>query len=213
MKGPSIPATGDTLNETNKGYNEAATDFAIRFNKQMVNRKNSKPKTQLGRAKELSLRELTLGGVTIGKSNLYNAVGFFGTNMFKQETSGGETVSVICWKGGDGTTLAFESGQAGGPDLKVTSIRLIGEGSKYQYAADCKSSKKVSSSIELAGLKLGDSASEAEKKRGDPSDRGTNVIKWQTVHASKKRSVATDVEVALVEEKLASVSVSQVEEK
>jgi hypothetical protein len=212
VKGPSIPATSDALNELNKGYNEAATDFATRFNKQMIARKSPKAKGESPIHKELPAKELTVGGVTIGKSNLYNAVGFFGTNMFKKEKSGGDSLSIICWKGSDGTTLAFESGQGGGREQTVTGVRLFAAGLEYEYSAECKTSKKVSALLELAGMKLGESSADVEKKRGAPSDRGTDRMMWHYLHETKKKSVTTDVEVSAPEEKVKSISVSRLQE-
>jgi hypothetical protein len=157
--------------------------------------------------KELSAKELTMSGVTIGKSNLYNAVGRFGTNMFKKE----DGVYVICWKGDDGTILAFESGASGGRDQTITGARLIAPGVEYKYATDCKPSKKVSSKLELLGVTLGDSMGDVEKKRGAPSGREDSRMMWHYKSEAKKKSVKTDVEIASSEDKVNSISVDRVE--
>lgn len=211
-KGPTVPATSDTVNEKTKGYNEAAMDFASRFNKQMVVRKHPVAHGPQVIHKELSVKELTLNGVTIGKSNLYNAVGRFGTNMFHQESKDGTSLFVVCWKGDDGTTLAFESGDGGGRDQTITAAKILGSGVDYDYASVCKASKKVSAKLELAGIKLGDASADLEKKFGAPSDRATERMMWHYSLESKKSTVTNDVEVAVPGEKVNSISVNRLVE-
>ena len=158
--------------------------------------------------KELSAKELSIGGVQIGRSNLYNAVGFFGTNMLKKQVDG---VYTICWRGDDGVTLAFESGASGGHDQTITGVRLFAPSVEYKYSSDCKASKKVSAKLELLGVKLGDTAGDVEKKRASPSERATDKMIWHYSTEAKKKTITTDVEITAPTEKVNSIVIDRIE--
>ncbi len=208
--GPTIPQTGDALSDANKGYNEAAMDFATRFNKQILARKSPAAVGESRIDKDLSVKERTIGNVTVGKSSLYNAVGFFGTNMFKKQSDG---TSTICWQGSDGTLLAFESNVSGARDQVITGVRLFANAAEYKYAPDCKASKKVSAGLEVLGVRLGSSAADVEKKRGAPSDRSGDRMLWHYSTLVSKKPVTHEVEIATPGDKVTSISLDRNEKR
>jgi hypothetical protein len=211
----AIPATSDVLNEQNKGYNEIALEFATRFNKQMLKRQFPKPKQPDHIAKMLLDSDLTINGVTIGKSNLYNSIGRFGTNTFHHEGDAGESIYVVCWKGADGTTLAFESGELGGRDQTILEGRVMASGTDYRFDKICKPSKKVDAKISLFGIHLGDSVADVEKKKGPATnDEDQQVIyRYEAQRKSGKKTadVLSKVELTSRDGKITQISAGKTE--
>ncbi len=211
----AIPATSDALNEQNKGYNEIAQDFAARFNKQMLSRKFPDPKQPDHISKILPESELTINGVTIGKSNLYNSIGRFGTNAFHHEGDAGDSIYVVCWKGADGTKVAFESGELGGRDQTILEGRVLAAGADYRFEKYCKPSKKVDAKVALFGIHLGDAVTEVEKKNGVASvhedERLIYRYEAERKHGKKKAVVVSEVEIAAKDNKVTQISVGKTE--
>ena len=208
-EGPTIPATSDAQSAKTKGYNEAAMDYATRFNKKMVALKSGgepAPGAAAPINREFSSKELTVNGVVIGKSNLYNAVGKFGTNMFHKEGA----VSLACWKGDDGTYLEFKSDPANGArDNSITDAKVIASGADYSASSTCKPSKKVSSSLQLLGISMSDSIADLEKKLGAPTEKTPSEMLWHYVSGTPAKGAKSDVEVALANEKITSIRISR----
>lgn len=211
----TLPATGDVINERNKGYNEIAQDFAAKFNQQMLQLKFPQPKSPASIAKALTDAELTMNGVTIGKSNLYNSIGRFGTNAFHHEGDAGDSIYVICWKGADGTTVAFESGELGGRDQTILEGRLLASGAEYRFDKFCKPSRKVDAKISLFGVHLGDSAIDIQKVKGAPTTREDDKLAYhyltQKKHGKKSADVQSNVKFAFKDDKAIEISVGKTE--
>lgn len=215
-QGPTIPGTSDAHTAASKGYNDAAYDYASKFNKQLMKRlaQDESPSSTMTTpgssagaapapeatpiAQALPDSALTLNGVVIGKSNLYNSVGKFGTNMFHKEDGG---LYIVCWKGTDGTIVAFESDKAGGgPDQTITEGRLIAAGSEYKYSSQCKESKKVSSALSLNGMKLGDAMTDTSK---------TQHYSVEKKLGKKTSKIVSDVDVVAADGKITEISVGK----
>lgn len=186
----TVPATSDALSAANKGYNEAAMNFAKAFNVRMHERLASQSQASKPIQGTLTEKELTVNGVTVGKSNLYNATGKFGTNMFKKHDGG---FSSVCWKGDDGTLIVFESDKGGGPDQTITRARLLSEPSDYEFASDCKASKKVSAeSLELAGVRVG---APLKARTANPTEVSETAQTWKYETEKKNKKLSYDLEI------------------
>ena len=176
----------------------------------MISKQKPSAKGEETIQKPLNEEQLTVNGVTVGKSNLYNSIGRFGANAFHKSGDAGEALSYVCWKGDDGTTLAFESGESGGKDQTITEAYIFAEGNNYKFAKDCKTSKKVSAAqLTLMKLGLGDPVSDVEKKLGAPSHKEDQRDIWHHATEQKNKTVVSDVEVDYKNDKVTEIHVSK----
>lgn len=165
--------------------------------------------------KEISDSDLSVLGITIGKSTLANVSEKFRGNEIYHEGDAAKSLNVICYKGDDGTVVAFESGEMGGKDQTITNLVIVGSKAHYRLEAKCSKSAKFSKAIEVSGIRLGMGKKTIEKAKGNPSKDQKNLIIY-AYHASKKTAngdadISSTFILRLDGGKLAQLSISKIE--
>ncbi|WP_374001760.1 hypothetical protein [Bdellovibrio bacteriovorus] len=168
----------------------------------------------LGNNKEISLGAQTVLGHAIGIANLQSVQTSLGPAYVFQEGQAGNLVRGVCYRGADKTLLAFESGEAGGPEGIVTAIRLIRAGTPYKYSRHCSPSKEVLRSTAFADkTSLMMSRDRLEKKLGSPDKSAKDLLSYKYVstrkYGTQKEDTVSFVNIKLTKQVPREISVSR----
>lgn len=136
--------------------------------------------------KQLPDSALTVHGITVGVSKLSDVIEKFKGNAVFHEGDAGKSLYLLCYRGKDGTVLAFESsGAMGGAGHVVTNVAVFGPQARYRLVEKCAETPKISRNIEIGGNRLGMTKKKFKKVNGKPSKEQGDLILY-SFHASKQ---------------------------
>ncbi|MBC7426997.1 MAG: hypothetical protein H7336_00205 [Bacteriovorax sp.] len=123
--------------------------------------------------------ELTILGVTIGKTTLNEVKVKFKTKEIYHEGDAGESLYVVCLKISNGSTIAFESGELGGAEHKVISISVNSPQSPYRLNNICEKTSAIKEKMTLHKTSLGMSPDIVKRLTGKPSKQTADRIEYR----------------------------------
>lgn len=166
-------------------------------------------------AKKQPDSELTVLGITVGKSTLDEVKAKFKSKDFYHEGDAGESLSVLCFKSSNGSTIAFESGEMGGSEHKITSISINGPKKAYRLNKICEKTSLIKSKLVINGVSLGLSPDLIKRVTGKPSKQSTDHFLYQYEAHDKTDKGQIDtvsrLEIEFVQDAVAAFNISKVE--
>ncbi len=165
--------------------------------------------------KKQPLSELTILGLTVGASNLNDVnIKLKGDSIYS-EGDAGNNISILCFEGVDGTTIAFESnGEMGGPDRTVSYVGVFDKKTPYRLKDKCSVSKLISRRTKVGCISLGMSKQTLKRRRGQPSKELPNriIYKYEVKERinNKLADVDSGLDVKFSNERLVYIGISKV---
>lgn len=142
--------------------------------------------------------ELTVLGITLGKSTMEEVKKKFGAKEIYQEDEGKDMNYVLCFKGPGNMIVAFQSDSLGGPDHLVNSILLSGPAAHLDFARLCQKTTLIKDRPSIAGLTLGMSPDLIKARLGRPSSMNNNTsMAYQFLVQEKTEKGEKDVSSSL----------------
>lgn len=142
------------------------------------------------RDEEISREHLTVLGVTIGRHTLDDASSRLGPANVFQHGPGGAASFRICYTSTDEhvpSKVVFEAGPQS-QRREITTIKIIRGDVKYEDAAKCSMSGKVSATQGTkSGIRLGMTAKELRDMFGEPTEKRDGVVEYE-FHTRKRLS-------------------------
>lgn len=124
-------------------------------------------------------RELTVLGVTLGKTTLNEVKDKFKAKDIYHEGDAAESLYVLCFIGPGNSTIAFESGEMGGSERVVHAVSINSSQNPYKLKQICQKTSMIKSKIALNGISLGMSPDIVKKLVGTPTKQDTNTIEYK----------------------------------
>lgn len=144
--------------------------------------------------------ELTLLGVTIGKTTLNEVKEKFKVKEIYHEGDAGLSLYAICLKSSNGSTVAFESNELGGNEHTVISISVNSQQSPYKLNKICEKNSMVKGKIILHKTSLGMSPDIVKRLTGKPSNQSANTIEYNYEAQEKTEKGQLDIASNLIVE-------------
>ncbi len=123
--------------------------------------------------------ELTVLGVTLGKTTMNEVKDKFKAKEIYHEGDAGESLYALCFKGPGNSTIAFESGEMGGNERVIHSVSINSAQNPYKLKQICQKTTMIKSKIALNGISLGMSPDIVRKLVGSPTKQDTNTIEYK----------------------------------
>ncbi len=137
------------------------------------------PKGLVGIAKKQPDSELSILGITIGKSTLDDVKTKFKSKEIYHEGDAGNTLYVLCFKISNGQTIAFESGELRGDTHIVNSISINNPKDAYRLDKVCEKTTLIKTKLAINGLSLGMSPELIKRLKGKPSQQTANSLLYK----------------------------------
>lgn len=168
-------------------------------------------------AKKQADSELTVLGFTIGKSTLDEVKTKFQSKEFFHEADAASGIKILCYKAGNGSTVAFESGEKGRQDNVITSISINGSEQPYRLSKQCEKTSLIKTKLGINGVNLGMSSDLIKMVKGKPSSFSANSIVYQYEVKEKidkdETTVISNLSIRLTQNAVSSITASKVETK
>ncbi|KYG65512.1 hypothetical protein AZI86_00070 [Bdellovibrio bacteriovorus] len=159
--------------------------------------------------------ELSILGLTVGRSKLSDVKGVFGGGEVYHEGDAGNSLYVLCYAGMDGSVITFESGEMGGSEHVISSAGLFGAEAQYRLKKICTKSSKVNLGLNIGEVRVGMSKDLVKKILGSPSKEQSKLLLYQYQVAEQRPKGGADVsssfEIHFVAGKVSHLSASRVE--
>lgn len=161
-------------------------------------------------------RELTVFGFIVGASKLSDVKEKFKSNKIYHEGDAAASIYVLCYEGGDGSILIFESsGEMGGSDHVITSASVYDSHESYHLKKECIKSSLVKKGMDIGGIRLGMSNSEVKKLKGNPSSEQQKILLYEyrveEKTAKGQVDISSSTEIRFADNKVSNISISKIE--
>ncbi|MBC7540661.1 MAG: hypothetical protein H7281_17710 [Bacteriovorax sp.] len=137
--------------------------------------------------------ELSILGITIGKSTLEDVKSKFKSKDIYYQGDAGESLYVLCYKSSNGSTIAFESGETGGNAHTVSTISINGTKVPYRLNKICEKTSLIRSKLVINGISLGMSPDLIKRLKGKPSKQSANSLLYQFEIQEKNEKRQLDI--------------------
>jgi hypothetical protein len=144
-------------------------------------------------AKKQPDSELSVLGITIGKSTLEDVKSKFKSKDIYHQGDAGESFYVLCYKSSNGSMIAFESGETGGSAHTVNTISINGSKEQYRLNKICEKTSLIKSKLSINGISLGMSPDLIKRLKGKPSKLSASVLLYQFEIQEKNVKDQTDI--------------------
>lgn len=137
--------------------------------------------------------ELSVQGITIGKTTLDEVKTKFKAKEIYHEGDGGESLYALCFKTSNGSTIAFESGEMGGAEHVINSISLNGPTTPYRLNKICEKSSAFKGKLSLNKLSLGMSPDLIKTVKGKPTKSENDYLEYAYSFQEKTEKGQMDI--------------------
>lgn len=128
--------------------------------------------------KKLPDKELTVQGITLGKTTLNEVKNKFKSKELYRESYTGVSFDVLCFKTPNGSTIAFESGVMGGPEHIIDAISINSTLIPYRLNKICEKSSAFKGKLTINGLSLGMSPDLIKSLKGKPTKSENDFMEY-----------------------------------
>jgi hypothetical protein len=119
--------------------------------------------------KAIPEKDVSVLGFVLQKTTFQEINAELGGASIQQSGSGGDYLARMCYRGGDGTILIFESTDLGGGSQHISGFQLSTAEAAGKHLPKCKRNNKIGHDLKLAnGLHLGSKRREVKKIFGEP---------------------------------------------
>ncbi len=156
--------------------------------------------------KKLSDKDLTIQGITIGKTTLNEVKEKFKSKEIYHQGDAGESLYVLCYKTSNGT-IAFESGEMGGAEHVIDAVSINGSGVPYHLNNICEKSSAFKGKLAIYGLSLGMSPDLIKTLKGKPTKMENDYLEYNfssggttsELKVEFKKSFASEIRITKIE--------------
>jgi len=154
--------------------------------------------------------ELTVLGFTIGKSTLDEVKTKFKSKDFHHEADAASGIKLLCFKG-NGSTIAFESGEKGRADNVITSISIHGPQQSYRLDKVCEKTSLIKSKLAINNVSLGMSTDLIKRVKGVPSSSTPEIITYQYEVKEGTTSVISNLTIRFKDNAVSALTATKIE--
>lgn len=166
-------------------------------------------------SKKLSKKELTVLGLTIGKSTLAEVAKQLPNKNLVQKGDAAASSTSLCYVDGKGIALRFNSGEMGGNDKIITDVTIQKDLEKSQNTAVCSLSDKLNFKIDIDALSIGMTKKKVLSLKGKPNKELKDLILYNyessTGVGDKRIDIHSILELHFVNDKLIKINLSKIE--
>lgn len=124
-------------------------------------------------------RELTVLGITVGKTTMNEVKEKFKAKEIHHEGDADTMLYALCFYGPGSSTIAFESSEEGGNEKVVKSISINSTQNSYKLKKICQKTSLIKTKLVINGISLGMSPDLVQKLVGTPVKQDTNTIEYK----------------------------------
>lgn len=154
--------------------------------------------------------ELTVLGFTIGKSTLDEVKAKFKSRDFHHEADAASGIKLLCFKG-NGSTIAFESGEKGRAGNIITSISINGPQQAYRLDKECEKTSLIKSKLAINNVSLGMSTDLIKKVKGKPSSSTPETIIYQYEVKEGTTSIISSLNIRFKDNAVSAITANKIE--
>lgn len=166
-------------------------------------------------SKKLSEKELTVLGLTIGKSTLAEVAKQLPNKNLVQKGDAAASSTSLCYVDGKGIALRFNSGEMGGSEKIITDVTLQKDLEKSQNTAACALSDKINLKVDIDALSIGMAKKKVLSLKGKPNKELKDLILYNyessTGVGDKRIDIHSILELHFVNDKLIKINLSKIE--
>lgn len=166
-------------------------------------------------AKKQPDSELSILGITIGKSTLNEVKEKFKSKGIYHEGEAGSSLYVLCYKMSNGSTVSFESGEMGSDAHIVNSISINGPKVPYRLNKVCEKTSLIKTKLAINGVSLGMSPELIKRLKGKPSKQTANSLLYQFEVQDKtdkgKLDIVSRLEIQFSQDAASALTASKIE--
>jgi hypothetical protein len=151
--------------------------------------------------------ELTILGVTLGKTTLNQVKEKFKINEIYHEGDADTSLYAICLKSANGQTIAFESNEAGVAEPIVNSLSVNSSQSPYHLSKICEKTSIIKGKLTLYKTSLGMSPDIIKRLTGKPTKQSSDTIEYRYENKEKSEKGVVDIISNLIVEFKNSMSI------